>query len=79
MDRETVLNSSDFSKTNKKVKGAQVYKNDNNYYYRDTLHVGERAHLEVFNKRGIHIGEADPITGKIIEGTADAAKRLIIK
>ena len=24
---------------------------DGNYYYRDTLHTGKRAHLEVFNKK----------------------------
>ncbi|MCR5526476.1 MAG: hypothetical protein K6F39_03750 [Lachnospiraceae bacterium] len=46
---------------------------------RDTLHVGERAHVEVFDKLGRHLGEANPITGEIIEGTIDVAKRLKLK
>jgi len=45
--------------------GRKVYKNEqeNIYYTWDSLH-GE---LEVFNKRGRHLGAADPITGELIK------------
>mgnify|MGYP002517683949 FL=1 len=76
MDKETVSSDkSQYSKTSNRVKGASVYKGkDGNYYYRDTFHTGESAHLEVFNKQGVHLGEADPLTGQITPGTADPSK-----
>ena len=81
MDKETVLSDkSQYSKTSNRVKGASVYKGkDGNYYYRDTFHTGESAHLEVFNKQGVHLGEADPLTGKISPGTADPSKSFKMK
>ncbi|WP_235828979.1 hypothetical protein [Anaerosacchariphilus polymeriproducens] len=79
LDRETVLNDSEYVKTKMKVKGASVYKRGDKYYYRDTLHKGERAHLEVFDKKGIHLGEADPLTGELIYDTADKSKKLKLK
>lgn len=76
MDKETVLaDKKQYTKTSSRVKGANVYKGkDGNYYYRDTLHTGERAHLEVFNKQGSHLGETDPLTGILKIGTADPSK-----
>ena len=74
MDKETVVIGKEYQKIGKKVKGAQVYKKGNQYYYRDTFHVGESAHLEVFDKKGHHLGEADPLTGKLLPGTADPKK-----
>ena len=79
LDKETVLKGKEYQKTGKKVKGAQVYKKGNQYYYRDTFHTGESAHLEVFDKRGYHLGEADPLTGALRPGTADATKAINIK
>ncbi|EKQ57371.1 peptidoglycan-binding protein, partial [Clostridium sp. Maddingley MBC34-26] len=79
LDKETVLSSKDYTKTNIKVKGAQVYKNGDNYYYRDTFHTGEASHLEVFDKRGNHIGEANPQTGELIPGTADPTKKINVR
>ncbi|WP_264850250.1 peptidoglycan-binding protein [Clostridium omnivorum] len=79
IDKETVLSSKDYIKTNIKVKGAQVYKKGDNYYYRDTFHTGEASHLEVFDKRGNHIGEANPQTGELIPGTADPTKKINVK
>ncbi len=77
LDRETILHSTHFKKTKiTPVKGAQVYTKDNLLYHRDTLHKGKGAHLEVYNKQGIHLGEADPITGQLIQNTADKNKRL---
>ena len=51
-------------------------KKGDRYYYRDTKHFGKSAHLEVFDKRGKHLGEADPQTGEIRPGTADSTKKL---
>ena len=81
MDKETVLSDKSlYSKTSNRVKGASVYKGkDGNYYYRDTFHTGESAHLEVFNKQGVHLGEANPLTGKISPGTADPSKSFKMK
>ncbi len=78
LDKETILNNSVFKACNARVKGAKVYKKDNLYYHRDTLHTGKAAHLEVYNKRGVHIGEANPITGEIIANTADKTKKIDI-
>ncbi len=45
--------------------GRKVYKDDNEniYYTWDSLH-GE---LEVFNKKGRHLGAASPLTGLLIK------------
>ena len=75
-DSETVLKNGSYSRTNYEVKGAKVYQKGKYYYHRDTLHTGKSAHLEVYNKRGKHLGEADPKTGKLIPGTADPKKRI---
>ena len=79
LDRETVLSNDEYVKTKMKVKGASVYKKGDRYYYRDTLHKGERAHLEVFDKKGIHLGEANPLNGELIANTADKRKKLKLK
>ncbi|WP_206911734.1 T7SS effector LXG polymorphic toxin [Enterococcus sp. DIV0849a] len=75
-DNETVLGEKDFKRTKKKVKGAVVYEKDGKFYHRDTLHKGKGSHLEVYDKLGNHLGEADPITGEIIPGTRDKNKKL---
>ena len=75
-DSETVLKNGSYSRTNYEVKGAKVYQKGKYYYHRDTLHTGKSAHLEVYNKRGKHLGEADPKIGKLIPGTADPKKRI---
>ena len=78
LDKETILHHTSFEKTKiPTVKGAQVYKNGDKFYHRDTFHKGKGAHLEVYNKKGKHLGEADPITGYLIENTADKTKKLI--
>ena len=79
MDNETILGSGTFQKTKMRVKGAVVYKKGNRYYYRDTFHTGKSAHLEVFDKSGNHLGEADPKTGELRPGTADSSKKLNIR
>ncbi|NOQ34701.1 MAG: hypothetical protein GQ569_02265 [Methylococcaceae bacterium] len=52
--------------------GRKVYKDEkeNLYYTWDSLH-GE---IEVFNKRGRHLGVADPITGKLIKPAVKGRK-----
>lgn len=57
----------------------EIYKKGDRYYYRDTFHTGESAHLEVFDKRGNHLGEADPITGILRPGTADSSKSINVQ
>lgn len=78
-DKETVLAGNEYKRTNITNKGARVYEKDGMYYCRDTFHTGESAHLEVFDRFGNHVGEANPVTGEIISGTADAAKHLYIR
>ena len=60
------------------VKGARVYEKDGYYYHRDTLHKGDSAHLEVYDKRGKHKGKANIYTGELIPNTRDENKRLNI-
>ncbi|MEG1411367.1 MAG: polymorphic toxin-type HINT domain-containing protein [Terrisporobacter sp.] len=76
IDSETILNNSSYNRTSYEVKGAKVYKKGKYYYHRDTLHKGKSAHLEVYSKRGKHLGEADPKTGKLKPGTADPKKTI---
>ena len=79
MDRETILSSEEYIRTKiKPVKGATVYKREKYYYHIDTFHKGDGAHLEVYNKRGEHIGEADIYTGEIIPNTRDKKKKLYL-
>lgn len=76
-DHETFLSGDDFKRTKIRVKGAQVYEKDGLYYYRDTLHVGEASHIEVFDRTGRkHLGEADPISGVLDESKADPNKSI---
>ncbi|ASB86791.1 T7SS effector LXG polymorphic toxin [Bacillus sonorensis] len=76
-DHETFLSGDDFKRTKIRVKGATVYAKDGLYYYRDTLHVGEAAHIEVFDHTGKkHLGEADPISGVLDESKADGNKSI---
>lgn len=77
-DKETVLKDKDqYKRTNYTEKGAKVYKGeDGNYYYRDTMHGGKSAHLEVFDKQGNHLGEANPLTGILDTSKADPTKHI---
>jgi hypothetical protein len=75
-DKETILADPSFKKTNKFFDDARIYVKNGFYYYRDQMHKGKRAHLEVFNKRGKHLGEADPLTGILIPNTADKTKSI---
>ncbi len=79
-DSETILANGTFKRTNRIGPGnAKIYEKNGNYYYRDTLHTGKGAHIEVFNKSGKHLGEANPISGELLSGTADPKKRLNLK
>lgn len=79
-DAETILSDrSLFDRTGKRYKEhAQIYRHrvTKHYYYRDTFHEGVDAHLEVFDKNGNHLGEADPITGVMREKSKDPKKKL---
>ena len=79
-DSETILSDrSLFDRTGKRYREhAQIYRHrvTKHYYYRDTFHEGVDAHLEVFDKNGNHLGEADPITGVMREKSKDPKKKL---
>ena len=79
-DSQTILSDrSLFDRTGKRYRDhAQIYRHrvTKHYYYRDTFHEGVDAHLEVFDKNGNHLGEADPITGVIREKSKDPKKKL---
>ncbi len=79
-DSETILSDrSLFDRTGKRYKEhALIYRHrvTKHYYYRDTFHEGVDAHLEVFDKNGNHLGEADPITGVMREKSKDPKKKL---
>ena len=75
-DSETVLKNAEYKRTKLEVKGARVYKKGKYYYHRDTLHGGKSAHLEVYDKRGKHIGKANPNTGEIIPNTAVSGRKI---
>jgi hypothetical protein len=76
-DSETILSTSGFIKTKvSRVKGAAIYKKGDRYYHRDTLHKGKGAHLEVYNSRGQHIGEAHPLNGELIPNTVNKTRKI---
>ncbi len=54
----------------KKKRSAKIYKEKNtmNRWYVDVDHYGRSSHLEVFDRRGNHLGEAD------LDGIIDVAK-----
>lgn len=76
IDSETILKDKSYIPTNKTFQGAKIYTKDGKFYHRDNFHRGVASHLEVYNKQGTHLGEADIETGKIIPGTADPNKKL---
>ncbi len=76
LDSETVLRNPEYRFTGRTRNHIKIYQKGDYYYYRDGQHIGKNAHLEVFNKRGKHLGKADPQTGEIEPGTADPTKKL---
>ncbi len=61
-DKQTVLrDSTRFEKTSGVIQGRTIYRElrTDRYWYADNLHIGKAAHLEVFDKTGKHLGEAD--------------------
>jgi hypothetical protein len=47
----------------------------NSYEYVDNFHFGKGAHIEVFDGRGLHVGEAD-LQGNIDTGKKDKDKTI---
>ena len=76
IDSETILKDKSYIPTNRTFQGAKIYTKNGKFYHRDNFHRGEASHLEVYNKHGKHLGEADINTGEIIPGTADPNKKL---
>ena len=78
-DLQTILADGTFNRTKMTYLGARVYEKDKKYYYRDTKHGGKGAHLEVFDRKGNHIGIADPLTGVINKNGKVKGRKLNIK
>lgn len=80
-DSETVLSTPKYQPASgvSPVQGAKVYTDGKYYYYRDNIHKGAGSHLEVFDKRGNHIGTADPLTGTIDKTQKVPGRKLNVK
>ncbi len=76
-DSDTFLSKSGYTKTKSKFKGASMYRDKKGlWYYRDTFHTGESAHIEVFSKNGkVHLGEMKP-DGTWVPNSADSSKSI---
>ena len=77
-DEQTILReTSRFKKTQLRCQSRIIYCElaTERYWYIDNLHFGQAAHLEVFDKRGSHIGEAD-LQGKIDTSKQDKNKTI---
>ncbi|MGD1909518.1 MAG: hypothetical protein ACFB2X_01220 [Rivularia sp. (in: cyanobacteria)] len=71
-DEQTILREDTrFKKTSYRFQQRIIYHevSTGNYWYIDNLHFGKAAHLEVFDKTGLHIGEAD------LQGNIDTTKQ----
>jgi hypothetical protein len=71
-DAETILNDpTRFQPTSLFQQGRRVHReiHTRHYWYVDNFHCGHGAHLEVFDSRGIHVGESD------LEGEVDSSKK----
>lgn len=80
-DSETVLSTPKYQPASgvSPVQGAKVYTDGKYYYYRDNIHKEAGSHLEVFDKRGNHIGTADPLTGTIDKTQKVPGRKLNVK
>jgi hypothetical protein len=77
-DEQTILSDdTQFEKTALICQGRNIYQElaTHQYWYIDNLHYGKAAHLEVFDKIGKHIGEAD-LQGKIDYSKKDPNKTI---
>ncbi|MBD2040119.1 hypothetical protein H6F56_05535 [Microcoleus sp. FACHB-672] len=77
-DEQTILREKQrFQKTSSYCQDRAIYRevDTDKYWYVDNLHFGKAAHLEVFNKAGYHIGEAD-LKGHIDECKQDKNKTI---
>jgi hypothetical protein len=77
-DEQTILReNSRFQKTSFRYDGRVIYCEVviGRYWYVDNLHYGKAAHLEVFDRTGCHIGEAD-LQGNIDESKRDKEKKI---
>lgn len=71
-DEQTILrDSARFQKTSRTYQARCIYyeSSKNRYWYVDNFHFGKRAHIEVFDGRGLHVGEAD------LQGNIDTEKK----
>jgi len=76
-DEQTILSGTQFKKTALICQGRNIYQElaTHRYWFVDNLHYGKAAHLEVFDKTGKHIGEAD-LQGNIDDSKRDSKKTI---
>ncbi len=70
-EQSILIDNTQFEKTALICQGRSIYQEraTHRYWYVDNLHYGKAAHLEVFDKMGKHIGEAD------LQGNIDYSKK----
>jgi len=79
-DKQTALRNSNRYVVMKRFHdGRRIYQDvyNDNYVYVDNFHYGVAAHLEIFDREGIHLGEAN-LQGEIKTNTQDNTKFLTI-
>jgi hypothetical protein len=79
-DEQTILKDTErFQKTSHRYDGRAIYCElaTGCYWYVDNLHSNKAAHLEVFDKTGKHLGEAD-LEGNLDESKSEQNKKINI-
>jgi hypothetical protein len=78
IDNQTILRlDGRFARTRMVVQGRTVYREASTGYYWhvDNLHHGVRSHIEVYDRRGEHVGEAD-LNGSLDVSKLDTTKKI---
>ncbi len=78
-DEQTMLrDASRYVSTKETYKGRRIYQEvlTKRFFYVDSLHFGPKAHIEVFDKRGKHLGEAD-LDGKLMPHTKKRGRTIM--
>jgi hypothetical protein len=76
-DWETNPPLTEYKRTNKFVHGARVYEAPSgNFYHVDTFHKGSSSEVEVYDRKGRHLGAICPHCGSPVPGSKVNGRRL---
>lgn len=76
-DWETIPPLNSFQRTSKVVHGARVYQAPSgNYYHVDTFHKGSSSEVEVYDRKGKHLGAACPHCGTMVPNSQVPGRKL---